>query len=320
MVALAVDIRAAHANDKVTVPVIRSRGGNAVAGFIQGAGLYAGGIGVILIVIAQKHTVRRGNGAFLACHVRRRLRVIRLRGDIRKIRHCQRILRNDRHLARGGVVVFIIQAVRVHKMRVCAAELHGLLVHQLHTAHFAVTVFVILRVVGRDIQRIHIFCKRQRGIIAGWHHHQVQKLIDGKAFARLNFRQRRARALKLLGNAFRHRSARVLQVADRFRRDDIRHDLRHGSHGAALVRIICIDNGIGVEAHHIDRSAVRVCELIARKAHFAAFGHDRVCRCVGFRSRGIGSCGIFARGAFGCIGQNAGRQNGKRQQNACAYR
>ena len=52
MVALAVDIRAAHANDKVAVPVIRSRGGNAVAGFIQGAGLYAGGIGVILIVIA----------------------------------------------------------------------------------------------------------------------------------------------------------------------------------------------------------------------------------------------------------------------------
>ena len=254
----------------------------------------------------DEHAVRRRDGARLARQVRRRLGVARLRGDLRKIRQRQGKFGDRRHLARGRVVVLVVQAVRVHEMRVRAAELRRLAVHQLHKAHQAVAVFVVCGVVlpGCDVQPIDVFGERERRVVARGHHHQVQKLVDRELLSGLDLRERRACAFELLGDARRHRRARVHQVVHGFARHDIRHDLCERGHRQPLVRVHREHDRARIEAHHKDGFAVRLGQRFADEALLGL--HRRG------RRRRLRRAGRFCAGGF--LGQRRGRQGRHRQK------
>ena len=126
---------APQAADNVGIPFVSGRGHNAVARLVMGAGLDAGGIGIIVRApirgIVGQHAV---GGVGRADVLRVLLGVVIVgggSGDLCKIGQAHGILGYGDHIPGTGIVILVVQAMGIGKVGVGTSQLCRLLIHQL---------------------------------------------------------------------------------------------------------------------------------------------------------------------------------------------
>ena len=154
----------------------------------------------------------------------------------------QRCLQDQGDLAHRGIVVLVVQAAGVHKMRVGQAQRRGLFVH--HGDE-------------RFLASGHGLCQRLRRLRAGGHDCAVQQIAHRDRLAVHIARHRRARKIQRIDNGLRHGECRV-EIRQILRRHQQRHDLRHGRGINFLVHALF---GQHRPALHVDQHGGRRIQL-----------------------------------------------------------
>ena len=153
---VAVHRGAAQAGHNVGVAPIGGGGHNAVTRLVVGAGLDAGGVGVVVghaigVDHVGQHAVGGVGRADVLLIPHGMVVVGRGGGDFRKVGQAHGVLGDGNHVPGRGVVVLVVQAVGIGEMGVGAAQLLGLLVHQLDEVAAAGVVAAVeaLLAIGR---------------------------------------------------------------------------------------------------------------------------------------------------------------------------
>ena len=216
-----------HHNGHQVKAVAAGAHGQAAAGLGRVAGL-AGGDGAVQVPIAlgvkekvgvgkRARRVSRGRGQVPGGAARDAHKVVVLHGGGQDLGH----------VGCAGVVVVVVQAAGVHKVRVDAAQLGGLLVH-----HVGKGLVVAGHVAGQDIG----------GLVARGQQQAGEKILDGQGLPR---HQARGRAVggDLIEVGLRDRLGlvKVCVVKDH----QGAHDLGHRGRVAALGGVLVVDDGVG---------------------------------------------------------------------------
>ena len=186
----------------------------------------------------------------------------------------ERGLRNDGQIARGGIVILIVQTVGIAEMRVEAAKFVGALVHHADKIRNGTG-----NMLGDDVA----------GVVAGDDHHAVQQIFQRHLLTDLKPCDARIN-VQILERGCRN-GHNVGQIAV-FQCQQTGHDLRQAGRIDALVRVLFIDGTARVEIDEErglgrDRKACpRGQQLILR--------HAVVCRC-GIRAVALRLLRVFRR-------------------------
>ena len=256
------------------------RGDEAAARRGREAGLDAARLVVVILSdgLTARQIVRRAEHALLGL-VRRRHRVGRLGGEFLKLLTLPGPARQRNKVAHGGVVILVMQAVGIGKMRACHAKGRRLRIHERHER----------RDIPRDVLRHDV-----AGLVGGRDHHAVQQLAQRQLLA-LEQAGGAARCIQILQSLMADRHD-VVEVSV-LQRQHTRHDLRQAGGIDLFVQIHAIDERIAVQLHErrrlgLHRGVEILAEIVQRGRHLIRHGGG--CLVVFSRSRGLRRrlCGV----------------------------
>ena len=224
------------------------RGDEAAARRRREAGLDAARLVVVILSdgLTARQIVRRVEHALLGL-VRRRHRVGCLRGESLKLLTLPGPARQRNEVAHGGVVILVMQAVGIGKMRACHAEGRRLRVHERHERWD----------IPCDVLRHNV-----AGLVCRRDHHAVQQLAQRQLLA-LEQTGGAARCIQILQSLMADRHD-VVEVS-MLQRQHTRHDLRQAGGIDLFVQSHAIDERIAVQLHERRRLGLhRGIEILAK--------------------------------------------------------